>query len=139
MTALGFDGVGKLMFPIDTIFKNAAVNLADDIFAGDNIANFQYLPLFDMISPQHKISLISDICIGLLTPNSPLPPDTPEHHSAFYAIYEFARTQLEIEIDEERPWIPITNSRSSEYKELSESERLNECATGSDIYSIRFT
>ena len=59
-------------------------------------------PLYSLLSPHHRLSLLADVAIGLLVHNFPPPPDTLEHFSAFYAIYSYALIQIEVEIDNER-------------------------------------
>ena len=52
-----------------------------------------------MLSPHHRLSLIVEVVIGLVDDTAPLPPDTLEHYSAYFALYSFVFNQIEVEID----------------------------------------
>ena len=58
------------------------------------------LPLFDMLSPHHRARLLREVAVGLLCEETPLPPDTPWHYAAYYALMHFAAlTQVRLECD----------------------------------------
>ena len=91
----GFKGTGKLNGSYAKLISSMASFIADTI---SDISLQPYeLPLFSSLSPHHQIQLLSDVVIGLLDPLSPLPPDTAEHFSAFYAIFSRA---LDLVFDE---------------------------------------
>lgn len=57
------------------------------------------LPMFSLLSPHHRMTLVADVLVGLIIPSEPLPPDTFEHSSTFYALYSYCLTQIEVECD----------------------------------------
>lgn len=94
----GFAGVGKLTGIEADFFCFFAGSLLD-MTLDDCNATPEELPLFSLLSPFQRLSLIADVVVGLVNISSPLPPDTLEHYSALYAIYSFALTQIEVETD----------------------------------------
>lgn len=94
-----FSSIGKISGPEYDFFIRACEMLLDST-PEDNNAKPDDLPLFSLLSPHHRLSLIADICNGLLDKTTPLPPDTLEHYSTYYAIYSFAMLQLQMEIEE---------------------------------------
>ena len=58
-------------------------------------------PLFSRLALSHRLALLADLAQGLLLPNTPLPPDTLEHHAAFLYLFTFAYGHIEACEDEE--------------------------------------
>ncbi|KAL4443552.1 hypothetical protein ABPG75_011289 [Micractinium tetrahymenae] len=52
-------------------------------------------PLFSRLSLSHRLALLADLAQGLLCPDTPLPPDTLEHHAAFLYLFSFAFENIE--------------------------------------------
>ena len=96
----GFAGINKLRGPAAHLFINAVSSMLDGM--NDDVGNEtpEEYPLFSMLSPHHRLCLLSEVIIGLLDETAPLPPDTLEHFSTYYAIYDYAYTKIEMEIDD---------------------------------------
>ncbi|KAL4447329.1 hypothetical protein ABPG77_007362 [Micractinium sp. CCAP 211/92] len=58
--------------------------------AGPDILDSHSTPLFSRLSLSHRLALLAELAEGLLVPDTPLPPDTLEHHAAFLFLYCFA-------------------------------------------------
>jgi hypothetical protein len=56
-------------------------------------------PLFNWLSSQQGIHLLSEIAVGLLCLEEPLPPDTIQHYTAYLAVWERLSTELSKECD----------------------------------------
>lgn len=91
----------KFSGPEKEIFIASITSLLEDTAVGCNDDPQEY-PLYSLLSPHHRLSLLADVAIGLLVHNFPPPPDTLEHFSAFYVIYSYALVQIEVEIDTEQ-------------------------------------
>lgn len=57
-------------------------------------------PIFSLISIYHRVALVHDVVIGLLT-DSP-PPDTPAYHAAFLFLVTVVLDWIEIEMDTQK-------------------------------------
>ena len=60
------------------------------------------VPLFSWLSPFQRIKrikLVSEVMIGVLCENEPLPPNTIQHNAAYRALIETLFCELEIEED----------------------------------------
>lgn len=62
-------------------FRGGLAGLVEAIFTGRNDDLNGDIPLFTMLSKQHRLSLLRDVASGLLTANGPLPPETPWHYA----------------------------------------------------------
>ncbi|KAL4443553.1 hypothetical protein ABPG75_011290 [Micractinium tetrahymenae] len=60
-----------------------------------------HCPLFSRLSLSHRLALLADLAQGLLCPETPLPPDTLEHHATFLYLFSFALQQVHQELDME--------------------------------------
>ena len=95
-------GFGEVLREV--IIKGAEAILIAHIVSSchSNIRNYgpysMNFPFFHQLSPHHQLSLLTEVCVGLLHPTAPPPPDTLEHFSAFYAIYSYMDNKLEEEI-----------------------------------------
>ena len=56
-------------------------------------------PIFSQLSRAQRLKLVSDVAIGMLCKDEPLPPDTIQHNSAYRAIIEILFIALEVEMD----------------------------------------
>jgi hypothetical protein len=99
--AHGFAGVGKFSFnsPESDLLIASAANIQEQICETDSFEPPSELPVFALLSPFHQLELISQVIIGLIDPRTPLPPDTPAHHSVFFALFSNALTKIESEIE----------------------------------------
>ena len=57
-------------------------------------------PLFSWLSPQQRIQLVSEVAVGLLCPDEPLPPHTPEHIATYLSLIATIKCELGIELDD---------------------------------------
>eukprot|EP01036_Dinobryon_divergens_P035710 gene35710-46325_t len=95
----GFAAVGKLSGPDAQLFTVAISSLLDRMNCNMGNETPEEYPLFSMLSPHHRLCLLSEVIIGLLDETAPLPPDTLEHISTFHAIYGYVFIRIQIEID----------------------------------------
>jgi len=96
----GFAGIGKLQGAERTMIMSVASSYREltlDYVGCEPIC--EEVPHFSMLSPHHRLSLIVEVVIGLVDDTAPLPPDTLEHYSAYFALYSFVFNQIEVEID----------------------------------------
>jgi hypothetical protein len=97
----GFRGVGKLHGANAVLFTHVVQKTVREMWEADIdtvLAPGKY-PLYRGLSPHHRVCLLADLCLGLLVEESPLPPDTLEHHSAFLAVYDTAFELAEAEME----------------------------------------
>jgi hypothetical protein len=57
-------------------------------------------PIFSWLSPEQRISLVSQVAVGLLCPGEPLPPETIQHFAAYLGVVACIKIELEIEMDD---------------------------------------
>ena len=57
------------------------------------------VPIFSRLSPHQRLKLVSEVMIGVLCENEPLPPDTIQHNATYRALIEILFTNLIVEID----------------------------------------
>lgn len=57
------------------------------------------LKLFNHLSPQHRLSLLAELSIGLFDKSQPLPSNTLELFSTFYALHYKFMEEIDVEID----------------------------------------
>eukprot|EP00873_Tetraselmis_striata_P023232 jgi/Tetstr1/443496/TSEL_031501.t1 len=88
----GFSGVGKLKGKEHRLYRAGIFSLCEALIEGVNCDTPTYPHLSDL-SAHHRMKLLPDISIGLLCKHTPLPPDTPEHHSAFFAVTDYVVEQ----------------------------------------------
>jgi hypothetical protein len=49
-------------------------------------------PIFSWLSPQQRLQLVSEVMVGLLCPDEPLPPETIQHYTTYQALVAYIRT-----------------------------------------------
>jgi len=54
-------------------------------------------PIFNGLSPQHRVRLVRDVLVGLLCDDEALPPDTIQHAAAYRAMICIIGTLIENE------------------------------------------
>ncbi len=86
--------------------------------AGPYILDSHSTPLFSRLSLSHRLALLAELAEGLLVPDTPLPPDTLEHHAAFLYLYCFA--------------LHIIEGSDLDGIGLSEEEEMRRCKQGMD-------
>lgn len=57
------------------------------------------IPIFSLLSPQHRTFLVSKLAVGLLCEEEPLPPQTIEYAAAYAGVVATILCELEVEID----------------------------------------
>ena len=92
---------GKLRGPERELFRAGLCEIHSNIMLACN-DTFDELPLYSRLSPHQRLELVAEVAEGVLCDSTPLPPETPEHHSAFLAVYEAVRVAgIDVEIDSE--------------------------------------
>ena len=57
------------------------------------------VPVFSGLSPNQRLKLVSEVMIGVLCENEPLPPDTIQHNATYRALIEILFSNLIVETD----------------------------------------
>ncbi len=57
------------------------------------------VPIFSWLSPNQRLNLVSEVMIGVLCEDEPMPPDTIQHKAAFSAMVETLFTEIIVELD----------------------------------------
>ena len=99
MRATGFSVLGKLKGSLADLFIMSIRDTVERSRARSGLICDFTAPLFHEVSPHQRLTLLSEVCLGLLDPNAPLPPDTPEHHSTFVHIIDYWLNNLIVEIE----------------------------------------
>ena len=98
-------GSGKLAGAERELFRAGLERLRQRIAEGDDFGlctRHKELPLFSSLPPHQRLQLLADLAVGMLCESTSPPPETPEHHSAFWAVWYTCRSEVEVEIDMER-------------------------------------
>lgn len=56
------------------------------------------VPLFSWLSPQQRIHLVGQVCVGVLCPDEPLPPNTIQLNATYRAMIDFLMEQVAGEV-----------------------------------------
>jgi hypothetical protein len=68
-------------------------------------------PAWDDLQRNQQIALFHTVARALLREDEPIPPLTAVVESAVGCVYQHIRDMLEVEVEEPRPWIPMTSWR----------------------------
>lgn len=88
----------KLKGAAASLFRNVFDSYLDMVNDECN-ATPDEVPLFSWLSPHQRVALVSELAVGLLCPNEPLPPHTPQHRAAWFAMQFFLESQITVEVE----------------------------------------
>jgi hypothetical protein len=83
------------------LFAKVCEQYMDDAQQGCNDAP-EAMPLFSWLSPYQRLELTKEVMLGLLCPDEPFPPGTVQHLSTYYALLEYLKIQIGVELDLQR-------------------------------------
>lgn len=102
LTPNAFRRLGKPKGATYWLIRHALSYSVDDMDnRSPDVLDSPAAPLFSRLALSHRLALLADLAQGLLLPNTPLPPDTLEHHAAFLYLFTFAYGHIEACEDEE--------------------------------------
>ena len=116
---LWFQRCGKLRAEEATVFRAAVRVYLDKVYEeADSAGSNEYISLWAELSPYHRLSLVSEVAIGVLCSDEPLPPNTLLHQATFLCIFNFALDLVEAEIES-----AIDLSRDRDCGRMSDEEQ----------------
>ena len=82
------------------LFADACEGLMETIDAGSEVSDEENIPIFIGLTAGHRTFLISQLVVGLLCENEPLPPQKIEYAAAFYVVVGAMKFQVACETDD---------------------------------------
>ncbi|KAL7548070.1 hypothetical protein ACHAWF_011356 [Thalassiosira exigua] len=113
------------------LFARICVHYMDAVEAGCNDTPAA-VPIFSQLGKAQRLKLVSEVMIGVLCEDEPLPPDTIQHNATYRALIHILFTELEVESDRQYDFEDVgedllnfdTEERQSQPRTSHEMEEL---------------